>query len=258
MNIIAVDDEKIALDVLEKAIRKAEPDAEVHAFLLASDALAYAEENPCDTAFLDIEIRDMNGLELAKRLKELNPKANIVFVTGYSQYMGDALSMYVSGYVMKPLDDARVRRELDNLRFPVGKPGARRIRVQCFGNFEIFADGKPIAFSRKKSKELLAYLVDRQGAGVSIPEAAGILFEDCRYSRSRQRQMQYVITDALQSLKAAGAEDVMIRQRSMLSVDPSKFDCDLNAFLSGDAAAVHAYRGEYMVQYSWAEFSFRS
>ena len=120
----------------------------------------------------------------------------------------------------------------------------------------MFADGKPVAFSRKKSKELLAYLVDRQGAAVSIAEASGILWEDSPYSRSRQRQMQYVIADLLQSLAAVHAENIVIRQRSMLSADPSKFDCDLNAFLDG-AANASAYRGEYMVQYSWAEFSFR-
>ena len=257
MNILAVDDETIALDVLEKAILKASPAAEVHAFSRAAEALEYAERTPCDAAFLDIEIRDMNGLALARRLKEQNPRINIIFVTGYNQYMGDALSMYVSGYVMKPADPERIARELDNLRIPLPPRVTRRVRVQCFGNFEIFADGQPVAFPRKKSKELLAYLVDRQGAGVSIPEAAGVLFEDSQYSRSRQRQMQYVITAMLRSLAAVQAEKMVIRQRSMLSVDPGQFDCDLNAFLAGDPAAVNAYRGEYMVQYSWAEFSFR-
>lgn len=257
MLIFALDDEPLQLEVLCDAIREAEPTAEVLEFGYAAAALRAVREEGLypDVVFSDIEMPDMSGMELARILKETCPKTNVIFVTGFRQYAPEACALYPSGYVLKPVEPGRVREELDHLRFPV--KDARRVRAQCFGNFEIFADGKPIPFARKKSKELLAYLVDRQGAAVSIAEAAGILWEDSPYSRSKQRQMQYVMKDLLHSLAAAVAEDVVIRQRSTLSVDTSKFDCDLYACLAGDDDAVNAYRGEYMAQYSWAEFSFR-
>ena len=257
MLIFALDDEPLQLDVLVEAIREAEPAATVMGFGYAAAALAAIREEGLrpDVVFSDIEMPGMSGMELARVLLSMLPKTNVIFVTGFRQYAPEACTLYPSGYVMKPVDAARVRAELDHLRFPV--LGARRVRIQCFGNFEAFADETPIVFTRRKSKELLAYLVDRQGAGVSIAEAAGILWEDSPYSRSRQRQMQYVISDLIHSLSAVGAQSIVLRRRSTLSAEPSQYDCDLNAFLAGDPVAKAAYRGEYMVQYSWAEFSFR-
>ena len=63
-------------------------------------------------------MRGMNGVEVAKRLKEANPKMNIIFVTGFSEYNGDAMDMKASGYIMKPVTKADVERELSDLRLP--------------------------------------------------------------------------------------------------------------------------------------------
>ena len=86
MRILCLDDEPLALKMLEAAIREAKSDAEVTAFRKQADLLEDAKQNGCDVAFLDIHMRGMNGVEVAKRLKEINPKMNIIFVTGFSDY----------------------------------------------------------------------------------------------------------------------------------------------------------------------------
>ena len=53
----------------------------------------------CDVAYLDIQMREMNGVILARKLKEIYPKVNIVFVTGYSQYTNEAFHLHASGLV---------------------------------------------------------------------------------------------------------------------------------------------------------------
>ena len=103
MRILCLDDEPLALKMLEAAIREAKSDAEVTAFRKQADLLEDAKQNGCDVAFLDIHMRGMNGVEVAKRLKEINPKMNIIFVTGFSDYKGDAMDMKASGYIMKPV-----------------------------------------------------------------------------------------------------------------------------------------------------------
>ena len=70
--------------------------ADLHPFRKQSELLADAEENGCDIAFLDIHMRGMNGVELAKGLKQINPKMNIIFVTGYDEYTGDAMRLHAS------------------------------------------------------------------------------------------------------------------------------------------------------------------
>ena len=69
--------------MLETCVKQAKPEAQVLAFDDQDELLEEAEKNGCDIAFLDIHMRGMNGVEVAKRLKNANPKMNIIFVTGF-------------------------------------------------------------------------------------------------------------------------------------------------------------------------------
>lgn len=137
----------------------------------------------------------------------------------------------------------------------VEKEHEKMLRIQTFGNFEVFCDGKPMAFTRTKSKELLAYLIDRRGAAVTTAEACGILWEDKEYDFSRQRQFQTIVSDLLKSLKIHHFEHLIHRRRNCLSVDVSGLECDYYRLLEGDATAKECYNGEYMSNYSWAEMT---
>lgn len=130
-----------------------------------------------------------------------------------------------------------------------------KLLVQTFGNFEVFCQGKPVTFSRAKSKELLAYLIDRRGATVTTAEACGILWEDKEYNFSLQRQFQTIVSDLIKSLKRYKFEHVVYRRRNCLSVDVSKLDCDVYKLLEGNRMAKKNYSGEYMSNYSWAEMT---
>ena len=72
MKILAVDDEKIALQGLLASIQRAAPFAEIHGFRHTGEAIAHMENDPCDVVFLDIEMKGMNGVEVAKRLKAIS------------------------------------------------------------------------------------------------------------------------------------------------------------------------------------------
>lgn len=179
MNILAVDDEKIALDALLLAIGQAQPDATVDGFRSPAEMLAFAEENLCDIAFLDIEMARMNGIELAKRLKVQNPQINIIFTIGYSEYTGDAFAHHASGYVQKPVTKEKIRWEIEDLRHPVATPpSAAQVQVHSFGNFEAYLDGAPVEFQYSKTKELFAYLIDRHGALCTNKEIMAVIWED--------------------------------------------------------------------------------
>ena len=77
MKILCLDDEQLALQMLEMCVKRVKPDAEVSAYDDQDDLLEEAEKNGCDVAFLDIHMRGMNGVEVAKRLKQSNPKMNL-------------------------------------------------------------------------------------------------------------------------------------------------------------------------------------
>ena len=257
LSILAVDDEPAALNALCRAIREAVPDCALTAFTDPVSALAAVNEGKicASVAFLDVEMFALTGLELAKSLKERAGEMNIVFVTGFRQYMGEAFRLHASGYLLKPVRPEDIVRELTDLRHPVARAGDKAVRVQCFGNFEVFGAGRPLCFQRSKSKELLAYLVMRRGAGCTISEVAAILWEDEIALSAQQSYLRHLVSDLNKTLKRAGAEGMLLHKRGVLAVEPNAFDCDYYDFIRGDVQAVNAYLGEFMSQYSWAEFT---
>ena len=102
MQVLAVDDEPNSLHLLTQSILAVAKDAQVADFTDPAAALRWAMENPCDVAFLDIELGSMNGIELGKKLKERNPKINLIFVTGYLDYAVPAYALHASGYAPPP------------------------------------------------------------------------------------------------------------------------------------------------------------
>lgn len=255
MNIIAVDDEKLALEGVITAINKAKPDAKVQGFRHGIDAINHIENNSCDVAFLDIEMREINGIELAKKLKVINPAINIIFVTGYSEYTTEAFGLHASGYVMKPVTADKIQHEIDDLRYPVQNVLNNRVRFQTFGNFEVFIDDQPVKFQYSKSKELLAYLVDRNGALCTNNEISNILWENEDSSINHSSYLKNIRKDLISTFEKYNCDNIFIRQRGLLGIDTSLVDCDYYDWVNGKIEGINAYRGEYMVQYSWSEFT---
>ncbi len=202
-------------------------------------------------------MRSMTGLELARRLKDIYPKINIIFVTGYNEYAGDAMRLHASGYIEKPVTEEKIRHELKYLRNPITEEQLHALlRVSCFGNFEVFLpNGEPLHWGRSKSKECFAYLVSRCGSTCTVRELAGILFEDEPYDHRQANYMQKIISAMAQTLRLAGAEKVFRKGFNKCAVIPELLDCDYYRFRQGEATAVNQYQGEFMRQYPWAEFT---
>ena len=121
MNIIAVDDEKSALNSLQSAINEAVPNSQLSCFNKSRQALEFARSNQINFAFLDIEMGGMNGLQLAKHLKEIYCKTIIVFVTGYSEYALDAFALHAGGYLLKPVTSKAITEVVEHFHSPVQK-----------------------------------------------------------------------------------------------------------------------------------------
>lgn len=113
--IIAVDDERLALEGLLSAIHKAEPGANVLGFRNPDEALEYARVNHPDVAFLDMELRTTTGIEVGKKLRKMNDAIGIIFQTGFREYMDDATRMHANGYILKPVTAEKVQEELTKL-----------------------------------------------------------------------------------------------------------------------------------------------
>lgn len=255
MKIIAVDDEKIALDGLVDSIQKAVDGCEVVGFRTCGEALEYAQNNDCDVAFLDICMRGTSGITLAKTLKRIKSGINIIFTTGFAEYAGEAFELHASGYVLKPVTPDKIKIEMENLRHPVMEKSDKKIRVRAFGNFEVFFENVPIRFQYNKTREMLAYLVDRQGALCSNGELMSILWEDEENELDHNSYLKKIRRDLIMVLEELDCEDILVKQRGKLGIIPDKIECDYYDYIEGKPYAINLYRGEYMTQYSWSELT---
>lgn len=251
MKYLCVDDEQLQLLKLVHSIKEVDQNGQVVEFSNPLEALKYIEKNhDIDVAFLDISLPEISGIEIAKTIKEKDPSTNIVFVTAYSEYALDAHQLHVSGYLTKPISVNDVRSELKNLRHPIPHEQSKGLlRVQCFGQFEVYKNNIPLSFSRSKSKELFAYLVYKQGAVISIDELSDVLFDDDKPSYVRN-----LISDIQKTLKAAEALPVFIKRFNGASIDASLLDCDYFDYFKNEPYAIRKYNGEFMIQYDWAKF----
>ncbi len=252
MKILLTDDEPGALELLKEEVERALPDAEIAGFRFPEDALRYAADHLVDVAFLDVEMPQMSGLELARKLKALHSRINVVFVTAYDDYAMDAMKLRASGYLLKPVDRRSVEEELEALRYPP-ETTQKGIYVRTFGQFDVIVDGKNLVFHRMKAKEMLAYLVDQRGGSVTKKELAAVLFEDRSYDRSLQDYLNKIIRDLEVTLEEVHIGKILNLQRNSYSVNPDAFHCDLYEYEIGVPRAINAFHGIYMRQYAWGE-----
>ena len=247
MKILLVDDEELQLLRLENACKKVMPESEFFSF---TNPLKVVESNiNFDLAFLDIEMPGLNGIQLAKKLKAINPKIRVIFVTAYNSYALEAYRVHASGYITKPVNENKIKVEIDELDNVINLKSEKKLQVKCFGNFEVFYKGNPVKFSYQKSKEVFAYLIDREGSSINVNELNAVLWEEDHKSYLRN-----LIADIKQTLKSIDCEDIFIKKFNGYSIDVNKIDCDAYEYKKDNPDAVRLYRGEYMIQYPWASF----
>jgi len=254
MNIIAVDDEYLPLIDLEYAIKTASPEANVLCFERPSEAAKFGSINHIDIAYLDINMPVLSGIELAKELKITNPKINIIFVTGYDEYAKEAFTVHASNYLTKPITTEAVKESLKHLRIPVEAKSPAKLHVKCFGNFDVYTEDKIVYFQRQKAKELLAYLIHKRGTSCTIKEICVAIYDENEEISSPDKQIQTVISSMMKTLRELDVDDVIIKNYNSISVDVNKLDCDFYRYLEKDPTLQSIYTGEYMTNYTWAEF----
>ena len=245
---IAVDDEALMLGALVAAIEESSDISAVTKFSDCEEALEFVRGNAIDVAFLDINMRGMGGLALAEKILETRPNCKIVFCTGYEEYAIPAFKLHASGYLMKPISAEDVQVEIDNIKGM--RQREKLLTVKCFGNFEVYAKNEKLMFKRLKTKELFAFLVDRNGAGMTAKQICAALFPDDTDDTKNAAYLRQLVLDLKNTLKSVGAEAVLCHETPCYRVDTNLIKCDYVSYLESGKPEFH---GEYMMQYSWAE-----
>lgn len=243
MRILAVERDPLQLSQLQHFVTACVPEAD---FLSYEEV--FGEREPDPERLPQIAFLDEEDMDVAEKLQARNPNVNLIILAGSPTGAFRAFGLHASGYLLKPVTADKIREEMEHLRFPVHRREERSVRVQCFGNFEVYVNGKPLHFERGKTKELFAYLIDRHGAACTLREINAILWDDDKPSYLRT-----LIADLKATLRAVNAGDIFVKRFNECFILPERIDCDCFDFEQGIPYAVKRFHGEYMAQYSWAE-----
>lgn len=249
MKVILVDDEPLSLNLFKLECGNMPGFDVVGFFDNSAEALQYAQKNPVDFALLDIDMPEMSGIALARRLRLCRPDMVIIFVTAHPEYAADAIHAKADFVVFKPYERDDILDALERARL-LSERQKKRIRFRTFGHFDLFVDGHLVNFKSAKAKELLALCISRLGGEVTIYEMVETLWPGDGEQGLGYRTTIKALSDAL---KDVGADKLLKRKRSVVYLDTDEFDCDLFDFKAGKAGAVNAYHGEFMQQYGWAK-----
>lgn len=263
---IIVDDEPVIAEEMEDLLRSHESYEVLGTYTEPLAALEGAQKINPDCAFLDIEMMGMSGIELAEKLLVLNQNMEIVFVTAYNHYAVQAFEVNAIDYLLKPVSPERLRKTLE--RIEKRSPGKVKREnhaciIKCFGGFEVFVGDQIIKWSRAKTRELFAYLIQWQGKSLSKYALCELFWPE----HSPEQGLAYLQTSLWtirKKLKEAGYEGLRVEYSDHryfvhlegLSCDVVEFEKHYQAFegakdIGVRRLAADCYHGPYMEGEGW-------
>jgi len=236
---------------MKRLLSKQEGVELVGSFRNAAEALDFVRDHPVDMAFLDIEIGDDNGLELAQAVRSLCVDADIVFTTSHTEYAMPAYDVYPLDYMVKPISGVRLEQTIARA---VGRRGsslgdadgraaqppanadvdaAQRLAVRGLGGFEVSSrQAGEVKWISKRSAELFAYLLVHRGRNVTRAR----ILEDMFPEMPLRNAELYLNTAAYQLRKALslhGFKESILSTQEQYRVDLNRIDVDFIQFEQG-------------------------
>lgn len=215
-------------------------------------ALEYVQNHRIEMAILETGPESLDGLGLCRRLRHKLPQLVPIFLSNCPDFAMSAFQVGAADYLLRPVKLERLDRALDRAR-RLSEQEPERIRIRTFGHFDVFVEGSPVRFSRQKSKEILAYLVDRWGGVATNEQILAALWEDRAGESGAKAGFQTAFKALRADLERVGAAGILKSSRGQKWLDVKQMSCDYFQLMEGVPAALEAFPGQYMAEYSWAE-----
>ena len=215
---------------MEALLQQAAPEAEIHIVSDLDTAMELARQQCPDVAVVSADEHTLSTIE---GLRKITPNWNFIFLADNDDFAGRAFRLHASGYLVRPVTAEQISEELNCLRYGPERRKETRLFARAFGNFEVYLDGAPMHFAYQKTKELFAYLIDRNGAMCSMQELSSVLWENDPADKHAS-YLNNLRTDLRYTLSNSGCGDVLIVRRGQLGVNPDAFRCDYYDYLAAD------------------------
>lgn len=249
---LCIDGDRERLDKLARTLKGLYPSAVVETETDGENACCLAQKKEYDAVFTETRWKGGDGLRIARSVHDVSPQTKVVFLTRDASFAVPAFKTRASGYLLAPVSEKELAEELADLN--VGeKP--HLVEAKTFGNFELLCDGVAVRFSRSKTKEMIAYLVDRRGTAASSSELIVNLWEEKDVDRTTRSMFHNLVSDAKKVFAEYGISDVLDFKHNAFRIDDRKIRCDYYDLLDGKPNASGRFTGDYMAAYPWADMT---
>ncbi|MBO5736685.1 MAG: response regulator [Clostridia bacterium] len=253
MRILIVDSSAEEAEKLAKIVRTAFPNALIDVEGEEEEACYLVERKEYSAVLTETKRKNFNGLRFARSVHERSPQTRVIFVTNDPSFAVPAFKTRAVGYLVTPISKEDLREEFVDLGLFGGEN--HKVEAKTFGNFEMFCDGEIIQFGRAKSKELLAYLIDKNGTTATGSELIVNLWEDKDVDRTTRSMLHNLVTDIKKTLLSYGISEIFETKRNAFRIKKETIVCEYFDLLDGKEDAARKFKGEYMSAYAWAEFT---
>lgn len=224
MDILIIDDEIQSLhDFLDNIISDNEYDINYKFFKDdLANILSYIKKHHINAAFIDINMPNINGIELAKRILEVSKETKILFITGLNIKLEDIdieNKENILGIIYKPVS----RMALENYLVSLSDQDTI-LTVNMFNGFDCYINNRLVTFTSAKSKELFAYLLVNRYKSVTMEHAITILWPDKDIEKAKISYRD-VVWRLRQTLKEINFPCINF-SRALLTLDPTNIKCD--------------------------------
>lgn len=217
LTIAICDDNEEQISVLRQLLGEWAEDKpfalDIDEYVSAKSFLFSYPDNPCGLLLLDIEMRELNGMALAKKLRENGDMLPIVFVTGYSEYMSEGYEVEALHYLLKPVNRDKLFSVLN--RYVKRMEPVKEILLRS-GDRTIHAAAEAIVFCEAMGKKTRVKMSDGQTVmcDIGINGLMKILTEDFMFChRSYIVNLRYVRSIGREGLRLDGEETVPVSRR---------------------------------------------
>lgn len=166
LRLLICEDEKLIADSISNEIntyfKRRKINIELNVFTNSVEAQKFLLNNIMDAVFLDIEMEQVNGIELAKNIRSISINTQIIFITGYKKYQNYVFSFHVFDYIIKPILASDILNLLEELMLYIGNNLKENIQRELIKtNYGIMSfDIQSIVCFEKVNRKVILHLSD--------------------------------------------------------------------------------------------------
>lgn len=279
MKAILIDDEKPALQHLERLLSKDGRLQITGKYTSARLGLQHLQQEQTDVVFLDIGMPEMNGLEAAEHIMGMDSSIRIVYITAYSEYAIDAFELNAVDYLLKPVTAQRLGKTLERLvgreteadPASVSAVAGDSACILCFKRLEFEVQSEPgrkTQWRTSKAQEVFALMLHNRGQWILKDMIVDLVWPDFKPEKA-VTNLHTTVYHIRKLLKTWGMDVAVEFSQERYRLVIGNVALDVEQFVRGwrggpveneqewesREAVLALYRGDYLGEhhYDWAE-----